>query len=77
VAAASSVKETKPAEPQTESSPERQTRTVQEDPRFIRRMESSPALIGLELTRQTLDYFKQTSQKSGQAATLQRHCIKN
>jgi hypothetical protein len=34
------------------------------------RMESSPAFIGLELTRQTLGYFKQTSKKSSQAI----HC---
>ncbi len=70
MAAASSVNQTKPEESQLESSSARQTRTVQEDPRYIRRIESSPAFIGLELTWQTLDSFKQTSQKSGQAI----HC---
>jgi hypothetical protein len=77
VAAESSVNQTKPEDSQPESSPARQTRTVQEDPRYIRRMEFSPAFIGLELAWQTLDYFKQTSQKSSQAATLQRHCMEN
>jgi hypothetical protein len=52
VAAESSENQTKPEESQLESSPARQTRTVQEDPRYsihIRRMKSSPAFIGLEL----------------------------
>ncbi len=56
--AESSVNQTKPEESQLESSPARQTRTVQEDPRYIMRMESSPAFIGLELARQTPSFFK-------------------
>ncbi len=77
MAAESSENQTKPEESQPESSPARQTRTVQEDPRYIRRMESSPAFIWLEQTRQTPGYFKQTSQKSSQATTLQSNWIDN
>jgi hypothetical protein len=56
MAAVSSVDQTKLEELQPESNPARQTRTVQEDPRYIMRIESSPEFIGLDLTRQTPGY---------------------